>query len=203
MNVKTDSLKPAPFNPEGRTQNVKDLERSIEKYGFWPFCPILITSDNMIADGHRRWTAAKNLGLEDVPVEVVEMEVGELWAQFNGTRRDVSSRESLYAYTHGMGTLPERGRRAIERLKKIIGEKGLKHLSDMNISPNILSVARSIAAYCGDKSDAFTAKVIYWLIENSTQRAAIMAMQNDIPSKVLKQAVEENRIIVSRGYSIE
>lgn len=49
-----------------------ELETKIEEHGFLPEHRLLVTSDKRILSGHRRWKAAKNVGLDTLPVEVVD-----------------------------------------------------------------------------------------------------------------------------------
>ena len=57
------SLKPHPLNSKIYSNgNTEDLETSIQENGLLD--PIVITKDNTIISGHRRWNACKNIGLE-------------------------------------------------------------------------------------------------------------------------------------------
>ena len=60
--LKTDGGNP---NKMDKTQ-LKRLKASIEKYGF--IVPIITNKDLLIADGEQRWTIAKELNMDKVPV---------------------------------------------------------------------------------------------------------------------------------------
>lgn len=65
--VRTAALKPNPRN--ARTHSKKQISQigaSIERFGW--LVPIIADDDNMIAAGHGRWLAAKELGHREVPV---------------------------------------------------------------------------------------------------------------------------------------
>ena len=63
------SLKPHPLNNKIYSNgNTEDLEVSIQENGLLD--PIIISKDNTIISGHRRWNACKNIGLENVNVRV-------------------------------------------------------------------------------------------------------------------------------------
>ncbi|TZG25804.1 site-specific DNA-methyltransferase [Sphingomonas montanisoli] len=67
----TASLKAAKRN--ARTHSARQLaqvQASISKFGF--LAPIIVSADGHIVAGHARWTAAKALKLEEVPVIPVE-----------------------------------------------------------------------------------------------------------------------------------
>ena len=65
--LRPSALKPNPRN--ARTHSAKQITQigaSIRRFGF--AVPIVIDGDNMIAAGHGRWLAAKQLDLKEVPV---------------------------------------------------------------------------------------------------------------------------------------
>jgi len=47
------------------------LEESIKRYGF--IIPIITNADLVIADGEQRWTVAKKMGIEQVPVVMLPL----------------------------------------------------------------------------------------------------------------------------------
>ena len=69
-------LKPHPLNAQvygyydSLTDNA-DLAESIKKHGI--LTPLLVTMDNVIISGYRRWNAARELGLSEVPVIVADL----------------------------------------------------------------------------------------------------------------------------------
>lgn len=67
-----DELKPHPFNDEiYTTQKLDDLVERIKSEGFKETGRLTIKPDGTILSGHRRWEAAKEIGLDTLPVEVV------------------------------------------------------------------------------------------------------------------------------------
>ena len=66
------ALKPHPRNSAiyGENEDVSELLELICQSGWVK--PLVITSDNVIISGHRRWKAALELGIESIPVEVYE-----------------------------------------------------------------------------------------------------------------------------------
>lgn len=66
LNKKIEELIPYEKNPRDNDKAVKYVAKSIKEFGFK--VPIIIDKDNTIVTGHTRWKAAKELGLEEVPV---------------------------------------------------------------------------------------------------------------------------------------
>lgn len=65
--VKLDEVRPNSWNPKEKDhENIKKIEQNIERIGFNE--PIRVRENNgyEIIDGEQRWTAAKNLGLQEV-----------------------------------------------------------------------------------------------------------------------------------------
>ena len=71
--MKADILKPHPKNPRIHPDSAIDkLERSIKEFGWTN--PILISADGFVLAGHARLKAAKQAGLEEVPVVELPLE---------------------------------------------------------------------------------------------------------------------------------
>ena len=63
-----DTIHPYVNNPRRNEKAIKDVATSIRKYGFNQ--PIVVDKNGVIVVGHTRFEAAKQLGLETVPVLV-------------------------------------------------------------------------------------------------------------------------------------
>ena len=65
--MKTNEIKPDPKQPRKTFDVVEmgNIKSSIKQHGI--IQPIIIDGDNHIIDGERRWRAAKELGLKEVP----------------------------------------------------------------------------------------------------------------------------------------
>ena len=74
MNISPNALKPHPRNEEffsnAEGEDYQRLKESIQELGV--LTPLRVSSDMTIVSGHQRWRAAKELGLESVPVEIDE-----------------------------------------------------------------------------------------------------------------------------------
>lgn len=63
-------IKPYKKNPRNNKKAVKYVAKSIEEFGFRS--PIIVDKNHVIICGHTRYSAAKKLGLTDVPVIVAD-----------------------------------------------------------------------------------------------------------------------------------
>ncbi len=63
-----DSIQPYPDNPRRNAPAVDAVARSIREFGFRQ--PLVIDADGVIVVGHTRYLAARELGLDEVPVHV-------------------------------------------------------------------------------------------------------------------------------------
>lgn len=65
--IKVDDLKPYEKNSKIHDKaNIEAIKKSIEKYGFNDAIGIW-GKNNLIVEGHGRWLACKELGIEEVP----------------------------------------------------------------------------------------------------------------------------------------
>jgi ParB-like nuclease domain len=193
------TLKPAKFNPETRTEEhrLRYLRQSMEEHGFIESCPIIIDKNGVIADGHRRYTVAKLLGMCDVPVLQINGRLSlEPYWSLNTVSESPTATEVLEAYTKGMNVVPLKQSRAITLLESALG--GKRHVSELfakgRFSPQAYYSGKRIANYVGRGDDKrFIARSIVWLIENKMQTITTIAIKSDVDPGVLVQAIEANR----------
>ena len=93
MKIPINLLKTCPINSEiYRDSDVGDLVNSIGEVGLLQ--PIVVTPDNLIISGHRRFKAIQSLGWTEVEVEVKEVEEDSIplyIVLFNQSRNKVAS----------------------------------------------------------------------------------------------------------------
>ncbi len=65
-----DDIRPCNDNPRKNDSAVHAVARSIREFGFRQ--PVVMDGEGVIIVGHTRWKAAKELGLERVPVYVAD-----------------------------------------------------------------------------------------------------------------------------------
>jgi ParB-like chromosome segregation protein Spo0J len=70
VNMPISDLVPYEKNPRNNEMAVEKVAKSIKEFGFQ--VPIVVDKDNVILAGHTRLLAAKELGLDSVPVIVAK-----------------------------------------------------------------------------------------------------------------------------------
>lgn len=72
INLLLDEIKPYWRNPRQATEEaVSALARSIEEYGFQQ--PLVVDQEHVIIVGHTRYSAARRLGLTEVPTIIADL----------------------------------------------------------------------------------------------------------------------------------
>ena len=103
MKISINQLNNCPINSEiYRDSDVGDLVNSIGDIGLLQ--PIVVTPDNTIISGHRRFNAIQSLGWTEVEVEVKEVEEDSIplyIVLFNQSRNKVASELILNHGSHG------------------------------------------------------------------------------------------------------
>lgn len=78
VKVAIEELEPHPRNQEIYTNgDISGVVERMREHGYKEEHRILITENKQILSGHRRWRSAKKVGIESVPVEVVEVDSEE------------------------------------------------------------------------------------------------------------------------------
>lgn len=195
--VKRASLQEAPWNPEIRVQlrELGKLRESMEQDGFWEFMPIICDRTGMIVDGHRRNAVAKLLHIEEVPVVIVDMDAGELWARLNGTRAEVTGSQALQAVSNGLRTWPPKFQKQLAELMDVLGEEQLMELGRRGKSPHVIQPAKRIAKYLGQKDNkALIGQIVMWLVNHPNMNTlAIRAIREDVDPSILERAIRGDR----------
>lgn len=196
--VETLAIKPAPWNPPGRTTHraVLDLIRRMQEKGFEPFRPILLSKDGYIGDGHRRWAAAQYLGINRVPVIYTEQSVEDLWAGNLGARPALAKEWMAVHIRGGVKNLPKNTANQVEQLLIIMGEEGVCYLIDRGISPALYTTVWRIGMYCKRTDLTFLRKLTYWLVKHKMsdkiRKATSATADEPIDPRLLIQAIESD-----------
>jgi len=73
---KISDLLPAGYNPREITESqLEKLEKSIQEFGFVE--PVIVNKDGTIIGGHQRVKAARMLGMDEIPVVVIDIPKGK------------------------------------------------------------------------------------------------------------------------------
>ena len=101
MQRRTTDLKPHPMNRKlyGDEAPSADFIESVRRHGI--MVPLAIKEDGTIISGHRRWQAALALGMETVPVQIVDyaddLDEREAIIEFNRQREKTFSQKMAEA----------------------------------------------------------------------------------------------------------
>lgn len=195
----TKDLKAAPFNPEIRTldKSLKDLMRSMETHGFWGFKPIVVTSDNTIVDGHRRWTAAKNLGIVQVACIRTDMGLQECWAETMASTRPINAQELFQAVRDGLEVLPKNNSgNTVSRYINKYGKGLVDYMADRGLSSSPIMYAERTCVYLGkEQSRENVEKIAKWIVENKLSRQILYIISDgvaQVPREDLEKLIERN-----------
>lgn len=190
--VPTSSINPAKYNPKGRTEHVNQLTKSIKEHGI--IMPLIIDSQNNLIDGHRRLASAKVLKLHKVPVIKMDSKLSKdkAYEIINTTSRKISNHDLIYIHVNG-GSVPRRALLQINQLEEIVGSDGLKKLGERGATFTVLKYAWQIRKYCGETSDTFLRKAIFWLVDHKMIYPVRRAMENKAKKDVIQKAVALNR----------
>ena len=99
--ARVDELTPHPKNEDiyGADEPAGDIAESVRENGVLE--PLVIKSDKTIISGHRRWRAARNEGIEQVPVRIADFESElaerEALIEFNRQREKTFSQKMAEA----------------------------------------------------------------------------------------------------------
>ncbi len=99
--MKVSNLKPHPKNAEiyGQNENVSDLVEKIKRSG--QVHTLVVTSKGIVLAGHRRLKACKELGIEEVDVEIIDFDTPEQEVEYlidnNATREKTNEQKAREA----------------------------------------------------------------------------------------------------------
>lgn len=188
----TSSITPARYNPKGRSEQINQLVKSIKEYGI--IMPLIIDSEKNLIDGHRRLASAKKLKMDKVPVIQMDSKLtkDKAYEIINSTSKKISNHDLIFIFCNG-GSIPKRAEKLINQLEEIVGTKALKKLGEKGATYTVLKYAWTVRKYCGEKSDLFLKKVIFWLIDNKMIYAVRRAMEANVRKDVILNAIATGR----------
>ena len=199
------TIKAAPFNPKARSEDgkrLRGLTEAIKELGGIVY-PLIVSADNRLIDGHRRLAAAKRLGMKEVPVIVLPLELQRAWILLNETQWKNTGRAYTEIVYNGVSieNLPPATRRLFEDISRLIGDEGIAEMATKQppMAPHVLSIARSVGRYLGDQTDAAMSAILLWLIRCDMQNMVRWAMNSHIPVNELWKAIRSNRPLSYRA----
>jgi hypothetical protein len=202
--IETQVLKPASFQAEKRTdiKNLTELIESMKTHGFLSIFPIIITKKNMIADGNRRWTAAKEVGIAKVPCVTTNLSLDDAWILSMEGKRTASNGELIIATSNGLKHSPRtHAGKLVIGIQEKYGDDMIKYLAAHGKSNSAITWAEYAARYILVANDKkyITGKIIPWIVElNQQSNVRVFCKNGGDPAK-LKQTIEKNEILVFKA----
>jgi hypothetical protein len=190
--ILVSSIIPAKYNPKQRTDNIGQLMKSIKDHGI--IMPLIIDSNNNLIDGHRRLASAKALKIAKVPVIQMDSKLtkDKAFEIINSTSKKISNHDLIFIHVNG-GSIPKRALNKINQLEELVGKDGLKRLGERGATYTVLNYAWIVRKYCGESSDNFLKKTVFWLIDNKMIYAVRRAMEGKVKKDVISRAINLNR----------
>ena len=168
--------------PEPNARAQAQLRESIREKGI--LIPLLVTRDGLLLDGHRRFMAAKDIGLAEVPVQVVNLDAPDGWERLVALEINLLRRHLNEAQRVALGTSLERLERplALERQRLHGGTApGKARITPENGSPE-----------CSDEDGRVTARVAAKIdVSRKTFERGRKVMQTspELAARMLKGAI--------------
>lgn len=190
--MSTSSILPAKYNPKGRSEQINQLVKSIKEHGI--IMPLIVDSKKNLIDGHRRLASAKRLRIDKVPVIQMDSKLSKdkVYEIINSTSKKISNHDLIFIFCNG-GSIPKRAEKLINQLEEIVGSNGLRKLGERGATYTVLKYAWTVRKYCGQKSDLFLKKTIFWLINNKMIYSVRRAMEANVKKDVILRAIALGR----------
>lgn len=178
--VDPDDLELAEENPETRTASVavRELEASMILHGPLPWCPVVVSVEGKVGDGHRRVTVARKLKaggdsrFNAIPVMYTDVPLRRLWAMLNVGKRPVFPREWLHVYLHfnlALADLPKATAKGMEMIEDLVGREGLWRLYREGGAPPIWTPVYRLCAHCKQRSPDAQRLALWWCLKHKAQ----------------------------------
>ena len=200
--LRVNEIIEAPFNPPGRIEKGKleSLRDSIARLGI--LTPLTVSRDKRLIDGHRRLACAKALGMTEVPCLVVSVGLQEGWTEHNVHTAPISAAQLMYANSLGLSEeyIPPKQRSIIARFRETAGER-YEEFSAAGVSPNAIHAAWKAAKYVGRDTMGWKRKILWWMIDTTSQWHTERAIRLGFDPVVLRSAIMEGKPLRMSGAS--
>ena len=203
MEVPIGKIDLSPFNPASRTtrNHMSKLTKDIKEYGV--ISPIHVIPDGkrfIVADGHRRFTAATAAGLKLIPAVLIEnMEPAELYSKQFLSRR-LTGNEVVHIYLKEPLAVPEKKRNILDRITKLVGRRKMGEYAKSGASVFSFQILSSVDNYLakylpdyakGQRDTLIT--IADWLIHSKQQATAKQAVQFELSPTVLWKSAQNDK----------
>src|SRR5437762_10465504 len=102
--------------------------------------PLLVTKDNTIVDGHRRWAAAKQMGLDTLFCLVVEGDADTIYAAVNTTAMKMSGNDALGVWLRNPKAVSSNMATRLAKIESVLGRKLMEQMYAKGMSSNAYSL---------------------------------------------------------------
>lgn len=199
--VDINKLKPSPLNPPQREKNVNKLARSIKDIGLKQ--PLLVASNGVVIDGHRRLMACKQLKMDEVQIirhnSTSSKDYDKIFVHTNEHTQLMNGNQYLWRYMQG-AEIPNFHEVRIKWLEKALGRdyaRGMfeRILSEGKSANTYQMVMGIYCKYTNKKitNKAHMKKLAYYLLNTENCFRVKTAMAHFIPIKVLVNSVINNK----------
>ena len=186
-----NELTPHPKNEDiyGADEPAGDIAESVRENGVLE--PLVIKSDKTIISGHRRWRAARNEGIEQVPVRIADFE------------SELAEREALIEFNRQREKTPEQKMREAKELEAVERERAKDRQgtrTDLNSDDN--EGNRHRATYCTKSRDEIAEKTGFGSGENFRRAEKVYdrAQEGDETAQEQWEQVNEGEQSVRGAY---
>lgn len=162
--------------------------------------PIVVWTDRRtILDGHRRWTVAKELGLEKIPCIIyngIRGSIQAAWAELNVKKLDMSAADwlAVYVKTQDFEGIPTASKGHIETCIELFGMPGTVWLDENGVSPTIGKTVRDLRLALGAGSGRtipFKPIVLRdWIVQHHCQFAVNKFLKHQPAKKALTRLAD-------------
>lgn len=199
-----NDLNMGAFNPKSRTEQsaLKTLRESMELRGFLPEFPIIVGNDEKtIGDGHRRYTVAKQLGLDRVPVQMSNLPAQEIFALQMQGKKNMNTLQMLQSVDNGVSVndFPAAFRTKYNQAVKLCGSDVIRVLLDYETSPDIINRLKKVLDYIVaqkpslEANQTYAMKVLKWAIHNNMGYRMRQFVDMGGPITTLLWAIDSNK----------
>ena len=209
MKVRVDAIEAATFNPPNRTNDVENIEESLQRVGqLEPVHVVRLKSGAMVlADGHRRWRAFKKMGREFIGAMVYDGDmilVHQLYVELNEPKMTLKDAQMCVSHMKGGPAFRSTVKNTVAYLSRIFEPDEMAILTKANAGSTLTSLAKRIVKYCHgkpgkdilpDRFDRFVKQTILWLIRRKTQQSATAYMRLNFAAGALWKAIDNDEAV--------
>lgn len=193
--ISCSRLKYSKHNPERRIkQKIGQLAKSIQSIGLQ--YPILVTSDNVVIDGHRRLAACRKMGLETIACLVTEQDGNTIYSDVNANAYKLSGNDAMFVYLKDPTAVRAPVRKRMERMEERLGRSMMETIQKHGFSVLLFVFAEKLCKECDRDDDQWVRRVVRWMMtcESLGYVRSLVNTKMVSPAAVLR-AVKLNRAL--------